>query len=742
MKLRLRHKVIGLAICSALLPVLAMALIMEWQQARVASRVDQEIDRVTNYCFHLVVSDVYNSCVASNGLMQRRVDDALSVAHMLVQKAGPVTFSGETKVAWEAQNQVSRQKSRIELPQMRIGDVAMIPGRSADDASPIVDDVRRLLGAQCSIFQRMNEAGDMLRVDTTVLTTEGQRALGTYIPAVEPDGKPNPVVAAIRRGERYRGSAFAVDDWYLTAYEPLRDATGAVVGMLSVGVLQESEQALRSAIQSAEIGNKGYIFVTYGRDVGNETRFVLVQGKQVNEQNAQMLLDVKGRPVFREIADRALRLKAGQVAQETLVWQDGRDNEPVEKHVVYAYYPDWNWVVGLVAYPEDTLGPKQEAERAIDELQEWSTLGGISFLVLAVGLAWLLGGYLARPIGFLTDVSRRVAAGDISGASTLLQQGSQARRLERAQDETGQLYAAIVTMTENLGSLIGQVKSASRQLVSTAAEIGGAAKLQENTMHDFGSSTNEIAAAVKEISATSQELCKTMGSVAESANTTAEVAARGQGAIAEREAAIKLMTEATASISTRLNAISDKANAINGVVTTITKIADQTNLLSLNAAIEAEKAGEYGLGFAVVAREVRRLADQTAVATLDIEEMVREMQAAVSSGVSEMGKFSVEIKEGMDKVAEMGHRMGDILRQVQALTPRFDAVTEGMQSQALGARQISEAVSGLNSAARQTTLALDGFNRTARSLQDAVEALNKAMSKFSVETSNGQENRA
>ena len=99
------------------------------------------------------------------------------------------------------------------------------------------------------------------------------------------------------------------------------------------------------------------------------------------------------------------------------------------------------------------------------------------------------------------------------------------------------------------------------------------------------------------------------------------------------------------------------------MVTTITKVADQTNLLSINAAIEAEKAGEYGRGFLVVAREIRRLADQTAVATLDIENMVRQMQDAVSAGVMQMDKFADEVRSGVGQVGEINGQMGQIIER-------------------------------------------------------------------------------
>ena len=132
---------------------------------------------------------------------------------------------------------------------------------------------------------------------------------------------------------------------------------------------------------------------------------------------------------------------------------------------------------------------------------------------------------------------------------------------------------------------------------------------------------------------------------------------------------MRQVTEASGVISAKLAVLNEKAGNINQVVTTITKVADQTNLLSLNAAIEAEKAGEYGRGFAVVATEIRRLADQTAVATCDIEQMVKEMQTAVSAGVMGMDKFSEEVRRGAQDVQQIGTQLGSIIQQVQALTP-------------------------------------------------------------------------
>ena len=188
---------------------------------------------------------------------------------------------------------------------------------------------------------------------------------------------------------------------------------------------------------------------------------------------------------------------------------------------------------------------------------------------------------------------------------------------------------------------------------------------------------------------------------------------------------MRQVMEAAGSINAKLAVLNEKAGNINQVVTTITKVADQTNLLSLNAAIEAEKAGEYGRGFAVVATEIRRLADQTAVATYDIEQMVKEIQSAVSAGVMGMDKFSEEVRRGMQEVQQVGGQLSQIIQQVQALAPRFEAVNEGMQAQATGAEQISQALTQLSEAAQQTVESLRQSNQAIDELNQAAAGMRR-----------------
>lgn len=258
------------------------------------------------------------------------------------------------------------------------------------------------------------------------------------------------------------------------------------------------------------------------------------------------------------------------------------------------------------------------------------------------------------------------------------------------------------------------------QLASGMKDLGG-------KVGDFSRFTNEVGKTANEISFTSKELVKLMTDVSQTATDTARLAESGQTELVHLEATMKQMEEASRKISKRLAIISEKAANITMVVTTINKFADQTNLLSLNASIEAEKAGEYGLGFAVVAREIRRLADQVARATYDIEQMVKEMKSAVTSGVMEMDQFSGEVSKDVRDVRMIGSQFVQIIEQVQTLVPYFASVHSAVQTQATGAQHISDSMVHLNAAVEKTAALLSNAAGKMHHMNEAAEKLHTDM---------------
>ena len=347
-------------------------------------------------------------------------------------------------------------------------------------------------------------------------------------------------------------------------------------------------------------------------------------------------------------------------------------------------------------------------------------------LALLTGLITWLANRVRRRVASAAAVARRVAAGDLTGGFD-----------QRGGDETGQLLRDVSHMTESLRSIVEQVKEASRELGATSRDLATAGAHQEEAIHSLGASTTEAAAASREISVTGRELLATMNDVAAVANDTAAVADAGRENLGEVGETMHHLEESTNQFSQRLALIRERAEDINMVITTITKVADQTNLLSINASIEAEKAGEYGQGFIVVAREIRRLADQTAVATLDIERLVEQMQQAVSAGVSEMETFAREVKAGVERVSGISGQFADVIGKVQGLSTRFDHVNEGMRAQATGAQQIAEALVTLTDGSRAAAEALDEFQNASSHMARAVDGLNESVSRFRLEEFDG-----
>ena len=366
-----------------------------------------------------------------------------------------------------------------------------------------------------------------------------------------------------------------------------------------------------------------------------------------------------------------------------------------------------------------------DASVAITDSANKSLLTLIPSLILATIVAvvcsWLLVRLIQEALARLMSVTSVMSAGDFRQRIHIVRR-----------DELGLLGEGINRMADDLTGLIGQVQQSGVQVNSSATEIAATSKQQQATVTEIAATTAEVGATASRISATSKELARTMGELSEVADQTSALAQGGQGGLQRMESTMGLIGAASDLINSRLALLSEKAANIGMVVTTINKVADQTNLLSLNAAIEAEKAGEHGRGFAVVAREIRRLADQTAIATFDIEQIVKEMQSAVSAGVMGIDKFADEVRRGREAIVEVTTQLTEIIGQVQTLPASFDAVNQGVQSQSISASQISEALAQLSVASQQTADSLRQSNMAIDQLNDAARGLQSGVSRFTL----------
>jgi methyl-accepting chemotaxis protein WspA len=410
---------------------------------------------------------------------------------------------------------------------------------------------------------------------------------------------------------------------------------------------------------------------------------------------------------------------------------------------------------------QNALAAQQRVTGSIDALTLTMEVGAPIAFLLMIGIGIYSARSISEPLRVLTTASQRIARGEVQVeipaakgedevsqlarsfeqmVATLKQSAAISERIAsgdltvqpQPQGEADLVGRSQADMVAQLSSLIGQVQQSGVQVNSSAVEIAAVAKQQQATASEVASTTTEISSTAREMSATSTELLKSADQVSIVASETATLATQGKASLNRIEAIIRQITEASGTVTNRLGVMNEKAANINTVVTTITKVADQTNLLSLNAAIEAEKAGEYGKGFAVVATEIRRLADQTAASTSDIERIVKELVSAVSAGVMGMDKFSEEVRRGASEISDTRQQLDEVVAQVQSLAPSVETLHEGMRAQTQGAEQISDALSQLGEAARQTSDSIRDSSRAVEQLNDATRGLQGAISRFKI----------
>ena len=647
----LRKKIIGLAFIPALICSIVFGLLI-WFTARSTARlVGAELtnfmeERTSRACIH-----GYNTSIVTYGYVMDTLDANLQSARLLLQKDGGVHKSAGHTENWQAFNQETHETSTVAVPALTIG--GWQSTQNAGAAGP-VRELSNVTGRAVVLFERINSAGDMMRVAEATTESGAQASLGSYIPARLPSGEANPMLTTVLSGAVYRGRSNEFASWHTVECDPLREAGGNIFGMFCVGMNNSGIRSLKDELKANYVGAHGAAIVFYGH--GKDRGKLLIEPVGIAKTTQNQWFPV--------ILEKSLNTKDQEI-DGTRVHDAASGADVI---VRYTYFERWDWEIAIIADSRDLQSASKSVDTEFRSLMWQTFIAGSLALILAMLLALRLSKKLIDPMADLTI-----------------------------------------------------------RLTSNATQIASSARQQAANVANINTSGNQIATAVNEISATSKELLRAMEQLAEDAEKTSDVATEGSRGLKGLGTSMESLSTATHSITDKLTTIRTKANKINAVVTAITKVADQTNLLSLNAAIEAEKAGEGGAGFAVVAREIRRLADQSALATMEIEQMVEAMQEAVSSGVDQTRELTEAMERGIQASESISGQFGDIIHRVESMVPRYEAVHEGMQNQSEGAQQISEAMWQLTEMGRQTSESVNDLNDVSHQLHEAVRILKESV---------------
>jgi methyl-accepting chemotaxis protein WspA len=736
MRLSLSEKIRVVILAAAILPIVGFLVLTYHLKLGINNVADEELNRMAKNSMTQIVKDMYALFEVNHNLAMDQIAQGSRIAQDVAQRRGRVNLASET-VLWQATRMSTQETRPLSLPRLMLGETWL--GQNTDPAVPavFVDEVSKISGLSCAVYQRIGDSRDMLSVCAGAETNHS-REIGVVWPGVQTDGAMDPVLEKVLVGQSFQGMLMLRRNWTLVQCDPLFGAHGKVIGMIFLGKPFASLTVLRKAVSSVRIGEGGYVYV-FGT-VGEQKGCYIVSHK--GERDGEDLWNAKdasGNTFVQAVITRTVPKTPGEIHYAEYLWKNPGETEARPKISANLYFQPWGWVVGASMYVDEF----QVTHNRVAALIQTQFLRLLLFAVGLLGVVFLVSAHytdrILRPIQKLGLLAKSISEGNIVSAKQGIALEMKARTAmrplnesEKQADEVVELLASFQGMTRNLESLIGQVQKSGVQVSTSTTEIASSARQLEATVAEQAASIKEVSVTSREISATSEDLSRTVNHINHLMTETSAITEEGRVGLTAMEKALRDLMTSTSSISGKLSVINDKVNKISGVVTTINKISDQTNLLSLNAAIEAEKAGEYGRGFSVVAREISRLADQTAVATQDIEFIAREMQASVSAGVMEIDKFAQDVRKNVEDSVTIGSRLGGIIDQVRDLGPQFETSAEGMSAQAVSARQISEAMNQLAIAAEQSKESLHDFKKVSERLNEAVQGLQREVLRFKI----------
>jgi methyl-accepting chemotaxis protein len=638
---------------------------------QVGTLVDQSLGDVAGQAATLVDTQV--ETVATS------VKAQLAVAQQLLADRGPVAFGGP--VTWAATNQVTKETREAVLPALTVGGTWLGQNTDPAVATPVVDEISATLGgAAVTVFQRLDDAGDLARVATTVTNDAGQRAIGTYIPAVGADGAATPVVTAVLAGDVFNGVATVVGQAYVTAYAPIT-VDGEVVGALFVGVPQAGVDApVRAALGDVRIGAAGGLTV------------LAADGSTVVPETP-----VVSDAVAADLVEAGAGLADGESARLD-VEVDG-----VPAAVVLHHSRAWGWTV--VAWE-----PRAQVDAVGDSLRTGSRSLVVVLLVIGLvvaalavaGVALLTGRVVAR-VGRLTRALQRVAERDL--AVEIHPEG---------RDEIGAMGEALASAVDAMRAALVRMRDAADLVGGTSHRLGGSSAALSAVAADTALRADEVSAGS---SAVSGEVAAVTAAMTEMQATISSVSS-DVASVQRRTDDAKSLVEEAAGAATRL---AGSSSQIGDVVAAVASIAGQTHLLALNATIEAARAGEAGRGFAIVAGEVKELAQQTSAALATISPVL----AAVEEDSGEVSGAVGRIAEAIDAVHEHQGAISAVVEEQTATTAEVERnlVVAASRTGEMAA-SMGEVVSGTersSAEASQVRDAVHELDEVSARLRDEVE---------------------
>lgn len=616
-------------------------------------------------------------------------------------------------------NPDSESIRRIKL--LKFGKFAADPNMPDGDPQNAVARVLNRLKdrLRCEMAVYVKTGDGLVALAGTGPASDGKRAAGAVIPASDD----SPARVSIFRSGA--DASRSTDSNYI----PLASSDGEIIGGIYFGLRRTAAAELEDYLKTLKIGEAGIVWVVDDSDERNPVIRISgdssAVGVPVADDNIRARSDF-----FMKALAKAKALRGPEVAVDSLSLPMGQAGEAA-RLVTYAYYKPWSWLVGTMTDEREFREGRADLSGQTDTLTRKIVFAGAIFAAMAIGIAWIMASRMSRSIRSLARVANFQSRGDIAAAEKILSGKSSVVA------EFDELFKAVLLMARSLTRLISALKLRGEDVAERAGRISETSDTLDVIASEEAASTKNAASTGSKILGASEALNKNARGSAFEVSRTLDIARESGESLRLLKNNYDALTAASENVAGKLAVINGNVEKITGIVTTINEVSRQTNLLSLNASIEAEKAGEFGLGFAVVARQIRRLADKTSVASANIENIVRQMQSSVNSGVMEMDRFGAKMRQSSKIIMETADMLARAVSDIEAIGPQFEGIASGIGELSENARRISATMLELSDSSVRARDRISEFRAAVKSLDAVSVSVLEAVARFKIDGGEG-----
>jgi methyl-accepting chemotaxis protein len=549
-----------------------------------------------------------------------------------------------------------QEETEVEFAGYKVKNVTYF-GDSLIGNYDLVDKFTENAGAVATLFVPAQD--DFLRVSTSLKDQKGLRAVGTLL------GKTHPGYQKLKNGQSFYAQVELFGSEYLTYYHPIVLDDGTTIGISFIGLpVSTVTKTIFDKLESMTWGETGYTFIV-DNDQKHLGQFLLHPAFKKSDPPLDEARDYDGNQPYKKVFE---------ADSGALFYPYERNGVVGEKYAVYATVPGWNWkILGGTFVDEVT----QESRELLTIIAIISALvGSATFLVVTLVLRRIM-----KPLGTLSDYMDRVGQGEVS---LNIPAGSADSR-----NEIARLTSGLSSMTVQLNGLVGQIRTTSDSVFEQAQSVAHDATMGRQQAEMQKENVVQVVAAVEEMATSAQSVAHQVESIAENVREADTSSQSGLQLVEDVSVDVASLNDLLSRSAEAIEQVAEQSDSIQDVTRMIDEIAEQTNLLALNAAIEAARAGEQGRGFAVVADEVRTLAHRTQQSVQQVVEIIEQLRTSTSGAVDLMKNSRENAGYVLQKASEAGSALESIAEQVSEISGQSDAIAATSEQQAQVSQEIA-----------------------------------------------------